>query len=617
MKRGLAPVLLLLLTAGIYIGCAATPALVDESDCGHAIASHEMLQTGDWAVLHINGIRWLEKPPLLFWMVAATYRVLGQTTFTTRLPNAIAMILLVLLVYEFGRRWFGGRAGLYSGLIFATSFGVFLNTRSMIAEPMYALAFTAVFYLFLRAWEGSLPMRPACWTAAVITALAVLARGLIGVIFPVAGIVLFLLATGGWRRWRELPWLSSTLIFLAVAVPWHVIVGSRVKGFYWFYFINEHFLRAVNKRTSMDYQPVPRLLWWAEHLIWFFPWSVFVYFGIREWPPIRLWRNRSAALAARGSLPAAGNGEEPYRAEPRLLLFCWAGFIMLFFTISSRLEYYSFGAWPAIAMLLGAGLASAEEAKQALATGLQGALALIGLTLSAGFGALLWISRGVKVQGDIASLLGSKPEEYYRHAFSNAADLTTQAFAALRGEVIATMAVFVFGFGAAWLLRRRRRELAATLVTALAAAGLILAAHSAMIVFEPKLSSRLLADEINQHWQPGDRILLYGDFYGGCTVSFYTGQKLWIWNGRYYGLAFGSNYPDAPQIFLDDSQFPSFWQTPGRVFLVVPENHQQEALDRLPPNSTYVFAQSGGKTVYVNHAVEPGEPTIAEIQQRN
>ena len=232
------------------------------------------------------------------------------------------MILLVLLVYEFGRRWFGGRAGLYSGLIFATSFGVFLNTRSMIAEPMYALAFTAVFYLFLRAWEGSLPMRPACWTAAVITALAVLARGLIGVIFPVAGIVLFLLATGGWRRWRELPWLSSTLIFLAVAVPWHVIVGSRVKGFYWFYFINEHFLRAVNKRTSMDYQPVPRLLWWAEHLIWFFPWSVFVYFGIREWPPIRLWRNRSAALAARGSLPAAGNRRRAIsrRATPAAVL---------------------------------------------------------------------------------------------------------------------------------------------------------------------------------------------------------------------------------------------------------------------------------------------------------
>src|ERR1700683_1573863 len=158
MKRGLAPILLLLLTAGIYIGCAATPALIDEADCGHAIASRELLQTGDWAVLHINGIRWLEKPPLLFWMVAASYRVLGQSAFSTRLPIAIVMILLVLLLYEFGRRWFGERAGFYSGLIMATSFGVFLNTRAMIAEALYTLAFTIVFYLFLRAWEGSLPM---------------------------------------------------------------------------------------------------------------------------------------------------------------------------------------------------------------------------------------------------------------------------------------------------------------------------------------------------------------------------------------------------------------------------------------------------------------------------
>jgi 4-amino-4-deoxy-L-arabinose transferase-like glycosyltransferase len=617
MKRGLAPLLLLLLTAGIYVGCAATPALIDEADCGHAIASRELLQTGDWAVLHINGIRWLEKPPLLFWMVAASYRVLGQSAFSTRLPIAIVMILLVLLLYEFGRRWFGERAGFYSGLIMATSFGVFLNTRAMIAEALYTLAFTIVFYLFLRAWEGSLPMRPACWTAAVVTALAVLARGLIGVIFPIAAIVLFLLATGGWQRWRELPWLSSTLIFLAVAVPWHVIAGSRVKGFYWFYFINEHFLRAVNKRTSMDYQPVPRLLWWSEHLIWFFPWSIFIYFALRELPAMRLWGTRAAALDRPAAAPLVGNaGEQRYPVEPRLLLFCWAGFIMLFFTISSRLEYYSFGGWPAIAILLGVGLARAEDAEKPLVSRLQGVLALIGLAVSAMLAALLWMSRNVQVKGDIAGLLGSKPQEYYRYEFSRAADLTTQAFAALRGEVIATMVVFVLGFGAAWLLRRRQCVLAATLVTALAATGLIFAAHSAMIVFEPKLSSRVLAEQIGAHMQPGDRILLYGDFYGGCTVSFYTHQKLWIWNGRYYGLAFGSNYPDAPQIFLDDQQFPAFWQVPERVFLVVPENHQEEALERLPPNSTYVFAQSGGKTVYVNHSVEPNEPTIAELQNR-
>ena len=611
MKSGLAPLILFLLTAAIYIGCAATPALIDEADCGHAIASRELLHTGDWAVLHINGVRWLEKPPLLFWIVAASYRVLGQSTFSTRLPTAIAMILLVLLLYEFGRRWFGARAGFYAGLIMATSFGVFLNTRMTIAEALYTLAFTTCFYLFLRAWDGSLPMRPACWGAAVMMCLAVLARGLIGAIFPVAAASCFF---SGDRRLATLARTSVAFKradLYRQAIPWHVIAGSRVKGFYWFYFVNEHFLRALNRRVPMDYQPVPRLMWWAEHLIWFFPWSLFGYFALRELAPVRLWRSRVTLLRGPVASTVEAASEQACLAEPRLLLFCWAGFIMLFFTISSRLEYYSFGAWPAVAILIGVGLANAEVAKKPLASRLQGALALVGFTVSAILGALVWMSRNVQAKGDIATLLASKPQEYYQHEFSRAADLTTPAFAALRGQVITTIVVFAFGFGAAWLLRLRRHAMAATLVTALSATGLIFAAHSAMIVFEPKLSSRLLAEQIGARFSPGDRILLYGDFYGGCTVSFYTGHRLWIWNGRYYGLEFGSHYPDAPQIFLDDQQFASFWQAPKRVFLVVPEDHQEQALERLPPDSAYVFAQSGGKTVYVNHPFGPDEPTIA------
>ncbi|MGH9592937.1 MAG: glycosyl transferase, partial [Bryobacteraceae bacterium] len=419
-------------------------------------------------------------------------------------------------------------------------------------------------------------------------------------IFPLAAIGLFLGFTGGWRRWRELPLVSSAAVFLIIAVPWHLVVGHRVPGFYWFYFINEHFLRAVNRTMQQDFAPVPRLLWWAEHLTWLFPWSIFGGYALAEIPRISEWRTRT---------PGA-NVTRRREIEPRLLLLFWAGFILLFFSIATRLEYYSFAAWPAMALLLGAGLARGEENRSRWLPRLQALLAGIGALAAAVLCALLWLSRGVSSSGGIASLLHAKPEDYYRQAMSNMSDLTVQAFAALRGPAIGAAIVLLAGFGVAWVLRRKGRAQAATLATALAAAGFLFAAYGAELRFEPYLSSRALAEQISRYFQPGDRVLLYGDFYGGCTVSFYTHQKLWIWNGRYYGLAYGSNYPDAPQIFLNDSQFPGFWKGPERVFLDVPEAHRQEALKRLPRQDTYLVAESGGKAVYTNRPLRPGQLPI-------
>ena len=185
--------LLLALTLGIYLATAAEPALVDESDCGHAIAAREVRESGDWAVLHINGIRYLDKPPLHYWIVAASYALLGESAFSTRLSLALAVTGLVWMVYVFGRRFFGEDAGFYAGLVMATSFGTFLFTRTMIPEAIYALLFTAAFYLFLRAWTGSLSPRAGYWGCAAIIGLAVLTRALIGVVLPVAALTLFVL----------------------------------------------------------------------------------------------------------------------------------------------------------------------------------------------------------------------------------------------------------------------------------------------------------------------------------------------------------------------------------------------------------------------------------------
>src|SRR5256885_11856408 len=115
--------ILLALASVIYLGTAAWPALLDDADASHALVSREMNASGDYVVMRLDGVRYLQKAPLHYWMVAGLFRVLGEDALTTRLPDALAMLALVLMVYFFGRRFFSDRAGFYGGLATATGIG--------------------------------------------------------------------------------------------------------------------------------------------------------------------------------------------------------------------------------------------------------------------------------------------------------------------------------------------------------------------------------------------------------------------------------------------------------------------------------------------------------------
>ena len=592
LTRGAAVLLLLIVSAVVYLGNAGFPALLDDADASHAMVSHEMLQRHDAIILYMNGIRYLMKAPLHYWAVAVSYAVLGQNEFSTRLPVALAMIGMALLVNEFARRYFGARAGLYSGLVVCTSAGFFLFTRIMIPEAIYALEFTAIFYLFIRGWTRSLNPRAAYWGAAAMTALAMLTRGLVGVIFPVAIVTLFIAATRSWNRWRELRLLSSAAIFLLIAAPWHILASLRANTFFWSYFINEHFKRAIGTRFPPDYEAVPLWLWLGAHLVWFFPWSIFLPGVLSCIPRPRTWKT----LAAEGQV--------------RLLLVLWAGFILLFFslTFGSRMEYYSFGAWPAIAMLLGIGLAKAEEEGRRWMARMQASLAVVGGAIAAVLIAMLWISARVRVNGDISSLLKEHENNFYRVSMAHMLDLTPQAFALLRVPSAMAAAAFLLGFAAAWWLRRRKREQAAAMGLGAAMVVFFFAANLALGVFGPYLSSRPLVREVETQITRNDTLALYGEFDAMSGVAFYTDRQLLLWNGRYNNLAPGSYYPDAPHIFLTDPEFLTLWRGANRVLLFVPSEHRAAAAERLPANGTYLLAESGGKAVYAN---QPDAATAA------
>src|SRR5215469_14685000 len=499
--------ILFIVVALFYIDSASTPALGDDDvDAAHAVVAREMLERHDYVVLHMNGVRYLVRPPFHFWMIAASYTLFGQTEFATRLPLAMTVVARLLLVFEFGRTFFDLRVGLYGVLILASSPGLFIFTRTVNPEAICALEFVAVFYLFLRAWTGSLEPRLGYWGAAVLCGVAVLTRGLVGII-------------------------------LAVAAPWHILAEIRAPGFLWAYFVNDHIKRALGTRWPPDYSAVPLGLWWAAHLAWLFPWAFFAPLLVRDFfapkMPERSWSQASQA---------------------RVLLYAWAGSIFLFFSAvgGSRMEYYGLAAWPPIALLLSAALAGSEQTGDRWALGIQRAVAILGIVLAIVLAYLIVASSHDHSTGDISLVLHSHDSSFYRFAMGHLFDLTVPAFADLRAPSIIAAFALLTTFTTAWILRERDLHAASTIVMSAGMIMLLFAASIAYERFEPQLSSRSLAMELSQNLRDGDRVVIYGDFAAGSSLAFYTHRQLCMYHAPYSELEYGSRFPDAPKIFLDD-----------------------------------------------------------------
>jgi hypothetical protein len=286
---------------------------------------------------------------------------------------------------------------------------------------------------------------------------------------------------------------------------------------------------------------------------------------------------------------------------------------LLFFslTFGSRMEYYSFGGWPALAMLLGIGLARAEEQGKLWLEYMQGALAMIGAVLASVLITMLVISAKVEVHGDISSLLETHQNDFYRVSMAHMMDLTPQAFAVLRLPAAMAAVAFLAGLGMAWWLRRAKKTIAATLTMAATMALFFFAANIALGVFGPYLSSKPLVQKLLPDLGKDDLLAIYGEFDASSSVGFYANRRLLIWNGRYNNLLPGSRYADAPQIFYEDAEFLPIWQGPQRVVLFVPSEKRPDVAKWLPLAGTFLIAESGGKAVYSNRPSSKQADAIA------
>jgi 4-amino-4-deoxy-L-arabinose transferase-like glycosyltransferase len=575
-----------LLFAIIYMGSAFSPSLQDDADSSHAEAAREMFVNHDYVTLHMNGVRYLEKAPFMYWMVAGAYHIFGVNEFATHLPIVVAMLLLVLLAMRWASHAFGERAGVYAGLFAATTVGYYLFTRILIPEAILSLFIAASFYCFATAMEER--SRPWRWYAGyACLALAVLTKGLLALVVVGGASFAYLAISGEWRRWREFRLGTGLLLFFVIAAPWHILAGIRNPRFFWFYFVNEHFLRFLGERYPVDYNKLPATLYWSLHLVWLFPWSLYLPVAVRR--ILSDYKQRGGGASARS-----------FRNRTELVCLLWATVMLGFFAFSTNQEYYTMPAYLPLIILLASAVAQEEETGKNRWLGVTSAvLAIASLAASGVLVAGLWASRKLPFVPDIGTVLAKPNLKDDTLSMGHILDLTGNSFAALRLPAILAAIALAIGPVVAFYLRKRARHFAATWATAMTMAVFLLAAHIALVRFDPYLSSKNLAEVIARESKPGDRVMIYGDQAFGSSLLFYLRRPIELVNGRTTSMWFGSTYPDCPDIYRDDAQLVQAWKSPQRIFLFVPEYEQKRVASvlQLPQ---YVVAESSGKTVYTN-----------------
>jgi hypothetical protein len=563
---------------------------MDDVDAVQAQIARNMLSSGDWVTARLDGVTYLEKAPLVYWMMAASYKIFGVHDWAARLPLALAVVLLCWITWRMGRWAFDENAGVFAGIILATSAGLFLFTRILIPDAMLTLTITGAIWAWLRLLEPE-EEHPHRWATVMglCFGAGLLLKGLIAVVFPVlAGVVYMAITRQLFSRatWKKLDlWLVAAIAVL-VAAPWHILATLRnpplfafslhsgpgeYRGFFWFYFFNEHLLRFLNLRYPRDYNTVPRLWFWLLNLVWLFPWSAYL---------------PAAAQQSFASTTRAGRA--------RMMALCWIGVVMVFFTFSTTQEYYSMPIYPALALLLGSALASGSKGVRTGGWILQ---AMAALFLAAISFVLAWVWR-LPAPGDISQALTQHPE-LYTLSLGHISDLTLNAFAYLKLPLV--LAALAFAGIALGLALWRNNAGRAVMVVAVGMVVFFHAARLALIRFDSYLGSYPLAQALMQ--SPPGELVEANSYYAFSSVFFYTGRTALLLNGRNNNLEYGSYAPGAPNVFIDDAKFIALWHAPARCYLLAYGSERVYLDDLVGKENLHVVARNADNYLFTNRAI--------------
>jgi 4-amino-4-deoxy-L-arabinose transferase-like glycosyltransferase len=579
--------IVVLFAAAVYLGCILSPpSLMDDVDAVQAQIARNMLNSGDWVTARLYGVPYLEKPPLLYWMIGVSYKIFGVHDWAARIPVALSAIALCWTTAAFGLWAFGELAGFYAGLCMSTCIGLFLFTRILLPDALLTFSIALALWALLRTLDEE-ERNPRVWAVVMAASLAVglLLKSLIGIVFPIGAAVLYLLITRQLfvaRTWKRLRPFSGLLIILLIAAPWHILATIRnppyfsftmksnpgeYHGFWWFFFINEQLLRFLNLRYPRDYDTVPRSLFWLFNLIWLFPWSVYL---------------PAAFKLSYRPMDRAG--------RTRLMALCWIGFVMVFFTFSTTQEYYSMPIYPAVALLIGSAMALDSKAVRAGTRALTVFCALAAVVIIF----ILVSVRHIPTPGDISQALSSNPSAY-KLSLGHMEDLTLDSFAYLRLPLAVAAVAFVIG-GISTLRAARNK---AYLGIAIMMVVFFHAARLAMVTFDPYLSSRPLINALER--SPHGDLIIDHHYYWFSSVFFYTDRTALLLNGRFFNMVYGSYAPTAANPFIDDNQFQNLWRQSSRYYIFAKTGQLDHLESLVGKDHLITVSASGGKFLLTNH----------------
>jgi len=468
--------------------------LLEPDEGRYAEIAREMLEKMDFITPHLNYVKYFEKPPLLYWLNALSLSLFGQNEFAVRFPSALAGLLGILLTYHIGRKIFGRREGLFSALVLGTSIGFLAQARINIIDMTLTFCLTASLGCFLIAVQDGEKRKGLYYHLFYLfSALAVLAKGLIGLVFPVAIIFLYVVFTRQWRLFREMRARTGVPLFLLVSAPWFICVSVKNPEFVHFFFVHEHLERFLTK-VHGRYQP----FWFFIPVLigCMFPWSLFLPVTVHS---LKQEKNSSVST-------------------PLKFLSLWAIVIFCFFSFSgSKLAPYILPVFPVVALLIGRILSIAcEEGGNAFRVNVRVIALITGIF---GLGVIFY------------PVLAHNP----RLGF-------------LEGLVIGSI---LLAEGVAAFLCLPRSDVSGAFV-ALFIMSYIFMIIGPQLIFgdlAKRKATPELAQLIRNYYAPGARVVSYGWYQQG--LPFYSRQRVTLVGVR-DELEFGSRQGDNSAWFLDD-----------------------------------------------------------------
>ena len=556
---------------------AGTP-FDDPGEGQHAQIAHEVETAHDWVTLRLNGVRYFDKPPLLYWLTAASFRFFGTSEWAARLPPLLGAALAAMATAVLGARLLGTAGGfLAAGALLSCAlflvFGCYLRPETLFVAAIQ-WGFTGL--LLGRREDGTPASGTSPWTLVGGAALgaASLAKDPLGLIGPLAAVALALALA---RRARPLsawlPWGALGLV-LVIGFGWYAVAALRNRGFLWYTVVDNHVLNAVRLRHFPDEDvPLSSLEFLVVSLMGAFPWVAAAGLAVFSLARRRAWRDPSEV--------------------PWVALALWATGLVLFFTVLPfKLPHYALPAYPAIALLAVRGWADR--------VGRPRGLIVVHAVLFALVAAVLTVAAWSDGR-QFTTLVFSATDVYTRKEaiWGDAGPLPP--WITLRPLLV--YAIVVSAATAAGLL--------VALVRGSGRLGLVVVAAGMLILMPSVERGRSLvasrravagmAAEINREMRAGDVLVHEGPIENSGSLEFYSGQRPALLDGHRSVLGIGATFPEAKGTFWDTARFRREWLSgERRLFLVTPRSPATSVVASLPAGSVRLLLRDNGRWLYVN-----------------